>query len=887
LTGPRLHHAPHAPASPSSIGVLRRWLLVGEWRAQPVRTLVAIAAIAVGVALGFAIHLINAAAFNEFSSAVKSLSGQADIQVAGREALFDETVYPVLARRDGVEVASPVLELNASLPGRAEPLKIIGLDAMRAALISPDLLGVSSAQRPSDSFADDALFLSPAALDWLGYGPQPASHASRPAMPSPDLQPVLQVLSGSKSIALRVAGTIERARVGQRLGVMDLGAAQWRLGRLGQLSRIDLKLRQGVNRASFETALAAELEARFPGRFSVSQPSDDNQNSRNDNLSRAYRVNLTVLALVALFTGAFLVFSTQALSVIRRRSQFALLRVLGMARGELLRQVLLEGALLGVAGALLGIGAGYAMAAAALHFFGGDLGAGYFSGVRPEVQFTPVAALVYFALGVGVAVLGCAAPAWEAARAAPAVALKSGAEERALAGLSRTAPAIACLIVAALMTQAPPVAGLPIFGYLSIALMLIGAIALMPRLAGAVFRLANNIWQRRASRNAALRPPPPVPTLTLARLANASGQAGIALGGVLSSFSLMVAMAIMVASFRVSVDDWLLRILPADLYVRSASGGNTGSLGPREQDALKAVPGVARIQFQRNLGMSLAPDRPSVALLAREIDPRDPGAALVLVGPSLQPAPGQRPVWISEAAADIYHLVPGKLVELPLHGRLQRFFIAGVWRDYARQTGAIVLGLQDYRALTGDLAASDAAIWLAPGAAPATVAAAVKALPFGAGLDLAATTEIRALSLKIFDRSFAVTYLLEAIAIVIGVFGVGATFSAQTLARAREFGMLRHVGVTRGQILSILAIEGGALTALGIATGFALGWLISLILVFIVNPQSFHWTMQLHFPWPLLGSVALALLVAAALTALISGRQALSGGPIRAVREDW
>jgi hypothetical protein len=137
------------------------------------------------------------------------------------------------------------------------------------------------------------------------------------------------------------------------------------------------------------------------------------------------------------------------------------------------------------------------------------------------------------------------------------------------------------------------------------------------------------------------------------------------------------------------------------------------------------------------------------------------------------------------------------------------------------------------------------------------------------------------MSMKIFDRSFAITYLLEAIAIVIGLFGVAATFSAQTLARAKEFGMLRHVGVTRRQVLSILAIEGGALTALGIATGFVLGLVISLILVFVVNPQSFHWTMQLHLPWPLLASVAGALLAAAALTALLAGRQSLSGGPTR------
>ena len=857
-------------ASPATTRLLSRWLLLGEWRAHPVRALVAILAIAIGVSLGFAIHLINAAAFNEFSTAVKSLSGQADVQVAGREALFDESIYPWLAQRDGVAVASPVLDLHAAAADRAgkdgAPLHILALDVFRAGYISPDLIGAPAEGQPFDTLADDAIFLSPAALRWLGVA-QGATIALQ---------------SGTGQVPLRVAGSLQRARAGQRIAVMDIGAAQWRFNKLGKLSRIDLKLRQGVNRDAFQADLARALEARYPGRFQVGQPNDENQNSRNNNLSRAYRVNLTVLALVALFTGAFLVFSTQALSVIRRRGQFALLRVLGMERGQLLRQVLLEGASLGVVGAALGIAGGYAMAAVALRFFGGDLGAGYFAGVQPQVQFTPVAAFVYFALGLGVALLGCAAPALEAARAAPAIALKSGSEEVVTTRLAKTWPALACLLLAGALTFLPPVFELPLFGYLSIALLLIGAIALMPQLAAVVFRALQAAWLRTQTSQHA-----PVRSLTLARLANASGQAGIALGGVLSSFSLMVAMAIMVSSFRVSVDDWLLQILPADVYTRTTASGGTAGLNPREQAAISALPGVARVDFQRLRSLSLAPDRPNVMLLARPVNLADPGKSMVLVGETLAVPDGAKPVWLSEAAADLYNVKPGQQIALPLAGGLHKFFVAGIWRDYARSSGAIQMPLADYRALTGDHDVSDAALWLDKDATGEQLQQRLKALPFGASLEVSNPSAIRALSLQIFDRSFAVTYLLEAIAIVIGLFGVAATFSAQTLARAREFGMLRHVGVTRGQILSILALEGGALTALGIATGFVLGLLISFVLVFIVNPQSFHWTMQLHLPWSLIASVAAALLTAAALTALIAGRQALSAGPIRAVREDW
>jgi putative ABC transport system permease protein len=854
----------------SGLGLLSRWLLFGEWRAHPMRALLAVTAIAVGVAMGFAIHLINAAAFNEFSAAIQSLAGQADLQVSGREAQFDEAVYPRLAAHEGVALASPVLEVDAALAGKPGSLKIVGLDALRAGAISPDLSGVPQGGKGFDLLADDTIFLSPAAQSWLA-----AQNGAR-----------LLLRAGTGDVPLRVAGPILRARSGQRLAVMDIGALQWRFGLLGKLSRVDLKLRDGVDRAAFERALAAELERDYPGRFTVAAPNDANQDSRNNNLSRAYRVNLTVLALVALFTGAFLVFSTQALSVLRRRSQFALLRTLGLPRQALLRQVLIEGGSLGVIGALAGIAAGYALAAAALAFFGGDLGAGYFPGVKPQVRFTPVAAMVFFALGLGVALLGCAAPAWEAARARPAVALKSGNDETALERLSRIWPALLCLAAAAACAFAPPVFELPLFGYFAVALLLIGGIGLMPRLASSSFRMLNRLQIRRASR----RPdaaPAPVLALALARLANAPGQASIALGGVLASFSLMVAMGIMVASFRVSVDDWILHILPADLYVRTANGGNTGGLGAAEQASIAALPGVAQSAFLRTRPLSLDPARPGITLIARDIDAADPGRLLALVGDAAPVPAGALPVWVSEAMTDLYGYRVGQRVALPLGGRPQAFFVAGVWRDYANQSGSVVVRLADYRRLTGDTSVSDAALWAAKGVHPDAIAARLRALPFGAVLQMASPGEIRAASLRIFDRSFAVTYLLEAIAIAIGLSGVAATFSAQTLARSKEFGMLRHVGVTRGQVLRILALEGGALTVLGVATGFALGLLISLILVYVVNPQSFHWTMQLHLPWPLLGSVAAVLVAASVATALVSGRYALSGGPVRAVREDW
>ena len=845
-----------------------RWLLFGEWRAHLLQAVVAIVAIALGVALGYSIHLINTAAYNEFSAATKNLTGQSDLQVRGTQAMFDELLYPTLVARDGVVLANPVLELDAVVPEmqaerRDNKLKILGIDLFRAMEVSPDLIGIPVEGKPLDGLSDDAIFLSPAAMEWLQVKQDES----------------LQLRAGTQTIDLRVAGGLVRARAGQRIAVMDIGTVQWRFQHLGLLSRIELKLAEGVNRNAFKTKLAKEL-----GEFYQVTESAD-QEARVNNMSRAYRVNLNMLALVALFTGAFLVFSTQALSVIRRRHQFALLRVLGLTRWQLLRQIISESAALGVIGSLLGLILGYITASFALQFFGGDLGTGFFAGIKPAMVFSLPTAAAFFLLGLVVTLLGSAVPAWEAANAKTAPALKSGSEEMALIKLAKPWPALLCLGLAGLFVLLPPFFDLPVFGYLAIALLLIGGIALMPYFSTLFFSAASTAINKRISNVIAV--------LTLARLTNASNQASIALGGVLASFSLMVAMAIMVTSFRESVDDWLGQVLPADIYVRLAASGDQGGFQLPQQKVIAAIPGISRHDFSRFFELTLDPGRPGITLIARPIDMTDPRNTLPIIGDIVAPAllAGDAvPIWVSEAMVDLYDYTVGKQVSLPLGvagNDAQSFIVAGVWRDYGRQFGAIQMQLSDYQSLTGDLNVNTAALWLQTGITAEQIMTTLKNLSFGDALEITQSSDIRALSLEIFDRSFAVTYLLEAVAVVIGLLGVAASFSAQTLARAKEFGMLRHIGMMRRQIFKILAVEGGLLTVLGVVLGFVIGWSISLILVFIVNPQSFHWTMQLHLPWGWLAMVAMVMVASAALTALIAGRHAVSGSVIRAVREDW
>ena len=835
--------------APAALAVVRA-VAGGGLRRSWTRALVAIFAIASGVALGYAVELVNRTAVDELVSGLATLAGDADLEIRGPSDGFDEALYATIAGDRDIAVASPVVEVDAAIAGHVHPLPVLGVDLFRAAAINPAL--IATAHDRLDTLRSDTLFVSPAAARWLAL--RSGDHVDARA--------------GSRAIRLRVAG---RAGSDQtlRYGVMDIAGVQQQFDRIGRLTRIDLRLRPGVDR----NAVIARLRRELPPGVAIAPPST--AASASSRLSRAYRVNLDVLALVALFTGAMLVFATQALSLTRRRPQFALLRTLGLSRRRLVALVVGEAALLGIAGSVAGLAIGYVVASYALRHFGADLGAGFFRSGPSGVVVEPLPALVMAALGVVAAIAGGVIPAREAAGAAPAAALKAGDPDAGWGQWHARWPGVVVIALGALAALLPAIGGLPIAGYASIALLLVGTIMVVPPVAQALMR--------------ALPSPRSVPAaLALARLRANPGQIAVSAAAMISSVSLMVAMAIMVTSFRQSFDDWLAVMLPADLYLR-AGAADSVVFSARQRADIAGAPGIARAEFMRVTALLLDPARPRVALLARDIDPRDPGARLAIVGTPVRPAPdAPPPAWISEALADAQALAPGSLVALPLAGRSRWFTVAGIWRDYARQQGAIVVERSRYVGLTGDDTANQAALWLAPGAHAADVARALAArLPPGSG-ELAVTAgDLRRRSLAVFDRTFAVTYALEAAAVAIGLVALSAALVAQTLARRREFGVLRHLGMTRGQVSKMLAFDGALTGALGIAVGLVLGFAISLILVQVVNRQSFHWGMELHVPWTALGLLSSGLIAATALTGLATARGATREDAVRAVRADW
>ena len=823
-----------------------RWLIAGEWRWHPARFLATALAIAVGVALGFAVHLVNGSALASFDQAVTGVNGAADLQVRGRTPLgFDESLYPRVAAALGVAAASPVVSLAAQA-GRGR-FTLLGLDVIRAAAVSPSLVGIRPRgpdAQSDDAFAPDALFLSRAALTATG-----ARVGER-----------IVVTANGRAVPLTVAGTLPGAPDGQAIATLDIAAAQWRFGRLGRLDRLDLKLAD-------PGATEATLPGLLPADATIATGATEAR--QGDTLSRAYRVNLDMLALVALLTGGFLVFSAQSLSVARRLRAFALVRTLGLPRSGIVAAVALEGVIIGAIGAAAGLTIGYGMAALALRFFGGDLGGGYFGHGAAHVVFQPRAAAFFFTLGLVAALLGSAIPARTAARAAPAAALKNAGDPLDPRARVPWRPALVLMALGGIASLLPAVHNLPVFGFVSMALLLAGGVAGVPWLVRELLRP----WRARAIVS--------VPRLLAVRhVQGAPGEAAIALCGIVASTALMIAMATMVTSFRGAVDEWLGQVLSADLYLRDEGGGFDRAL----QRRLASVPGVGAIAFSRQFLLTVAPDRPPVTLIARPVtgDAGDP--LLVLLHSAPVPA-GAVPVWVSEPAERLYGWKPGSDIMLPV-GAGARFRIAGVWRDYARQQGAVVIRSSDYARLTGDTVRDEAAITLAPAARIASVRRAVEPL-LPAGVSVAEPRTLRAYALRLFDRSFAVTYVLEAVAILVGLAGVAATMSAQTIARTKEFGMLRHLGLSKRQIIAMLGTEGALLGLIGGVAGVGLGVLLGQVLIHVINPQSFNWTMTTRWPVETILGVMAALVGAAAVTAMLAGRRATAESAIAAVREDW
>ena len=833
------------------------WMLKGASVQAWVRWLVALTMVSIGVMLAVAIHTVNHSALASFGQALDTLNGQASAQLVAPLGDIDDRQIDVWDSRRGalgISTVSPVLVV------RTDRLTLLGLDFFKAAFVSSSLMP-SSVDSATDLFNEKALFLSAAALRALNVR----------------VGENIVLKHGAESVSLVVAGEVPGA-ASQVIGVMDIGSAQWAFNRLGVVSRFDLRLEDWQTPEGLRAALQAQSET-------LQLVATQDRDRRMSLLSRAYRVNLSVLAMVALLTGGFLVSTAVNLSIVRQRSELALLGVLGASEAWLRRFVWAQGGLIGTLGGIMGVVMGLLLASVLMRWFGGDLGGNYFANSQPPMVIDWMA-MVGFSLA---AMLMGLASAWlpllQINWRQPMSVLRAGQAETLLSNPPTLKWSLLALGLSLGLLLLPTFDELPWAAYGSIAALLCSGLLAVPWLLAKLWGgLSFVVFRWRV---------PAVLRLAIWRLAQAPSAATPLITGTIAAFSLTVAMMVMVSSFRISVSDWLGIVLPADMYTTSQGLMEQPGFKASVEDVIASVPQVQRVETTRFRNLRLAHNRPEVVLIAKPINLQDPTQSVALVGlAKLPPTDGQD--WLvvfgSEAMADLYGWRVGQEASLPLtiQGQ-QKVWVGGLFRDYGRQHGTVVMSATDFERLTGDRTRSSVSLWLTNGADSAKVMADIQAkLPELAHLQWVTSSDIRQLSLKIFDRSFAMTYALEAAALFVALFSVAAGVTGQLILRRREFGVLTHLGMSDSDRWRLVSLEVGLLLLVAVLWASLLGGLISQVLIHKVNPESFHWTMNTHLAldqWALISSL---LLLIGVLTARWAARQGLDSRRLAdSLRADW
>jgi len=871
--------------------ITRRHLL-----ASPVRTALTVVGIVLGVAVAVAIQTANADVLKSFQQSVTAVAGRATVQVSGGEMGLDERLIERVSQHPDVVSAMPVIQLTARVvqgSNEGRVLSIMALDLLDATDVKTLRFQSEDGTRPllDNLLSPQALFISTRlAAEWdLHRGS------------------TLRIVTGMRQYDVMVAGLIEsdarRPSVWDTVGIMDIAAAQALFGLIGRLDRIDIVTEPD---RPVDKVIDA-LRGLLPPAVTVSRPAG--RTDQIEQMTRAFQLNLTVLSMVSLLVGLFLVYNTVSFAVVRRRREIGMLSAMGMSRRAVTVLFISEAAVMGLVGGLLGSGCGVLLAKSLMSRLSRTISDLYVSLETPVADVSLIRFLVDLplsvwvegaALGVVVSMIGALVPSWDAGQTAPARALAPGDYEStqttrvSLLGWT----GLWLILLAGLGALPGPIMGLPLFGYGAALCLLLGLSCLIPL----VIRLFGGVWI------AAGQPHVPSGRRTrlplLARLAadhvsRAPGRNAVTISAMMVGISIMVGVDTMVGSFRETVREWIDQTVLADLIVAPATwlqGHETGQLANRIPlswvESLAAIPGVAAIDTYRDVSVDLKGRR--VALVSRDLRVHaERSRYLMTHGDSttvLSEAVAKDGVVISEVLARRLGLHAGERIRLQTPFGEHEFPIIGIFFDYATDGGKIVMDRHMYQRLWQDETTTVIPVYVEAGADRAVVRRLLEERVRGlAGssngqspLIVISNTELKQEILVIFDRTFTVTYVLELIAIIIAILGIINTLVLSVLQRRREFAMLRSLGITMLHIRRLMLWESGYLGLLGGLLGVVGGMLLSVLLIEVINKQSFGWTIQFSVqPWVVVQALVLALgaaFVAAYIPARWAARQSIVEG---------
>jgi putative ABC transport system permease protein len=840
----------------------RRHLLRHPWQLG-----LATLGVALGVGIAVAIDLANQSAAQAFRLSMEQVGGRATHQLVGGPGGLDEQLYARLRVQLGLEEAAPVVERTVTALGNVErPLRLLGIDPLAEGPFRARLL------RPLDGRVELATLLTEPATALLSA---PTARELGVAVGER-----LALRIGTARRDVRIIGMLEPQGRRERLALADLlvadvSVAQELTATSGRLSHVDLLLED----SAAGEALADRLHGELPEDVRLVRAGGRTEAMAS--MTRAFQLNLTALSLLAVVVGMFLIYNTMTFAVLQRRQAIGLLRALGVTRGEIFRLVLVEAAVIGAVGTGLGVLAGVWLGQGLVDLVARTINDLYFVLTVRELAFAPVTAVKALALGLGATLAAALLPALEAAGAAPRKAMG-----RSLLELRwrRRLPAV---LAAGLGLGAAGGLLLAVSGdrlelsFTGFFLLIVGAALLVPP---ATVVLA-----------AGLAPPArvaagPIAAMAVRGVRTTLSRTGVAIAALAVALSVAVGVGVMIDSFRGTVERWLGLTLQADVYVSPPDLGlarGEPTLPDGLVDALREVTGVAATATVRRV--ELQQDEGLTALVVLDVDEATrPRYDMVAAADDWWDAfRRQGAVLLSEPFARRRGLAVGEALALPTDRGPAPFRVAGVFHDYGSDQGAVTMHRDTYERDWSDRAVSGASLYLAPGVDPAAVVRTVRTrLGSEHALHVRSNRTLRETSLEIFDRTFTITAVLRALAVLVAFIGVLSALMALQLERVREIGVLRANGLTPRQVWQLVLTQTGLM---GLAAGLLslpIGWMLAVVMIRVINVRSFGWTLRMDVDAGLLLQAVGVGFVAALLAGLYPAYRMSRISPALALREE-
>jgi putative ABC transport system permease protein len=816
-----------------------------HWRDAWASYLVLLSIVAVGVGAFSGIRQASRAASANFGLFNEAVSGRSDFIIEASAGSLEQSILDEMAAMamDPDWHLLPVVEgavAQIDSSGRAQrQLRVVGLDLIAVGNL-PYFIEKGLAFSGADGDAGEWYsWIGRQSGVWLSGRLADGAELTRGGQ--------LQYACGGRVGAVAVAGVLRsnsmRVPLPEDLMICDIAAAQQLLDKAGQLDRIEVILANQKARvdASYVGAMASRLQELLPAGLSL-RPSEERA-AKRASMTQAFRLNLTILSLIAILVGAYLILQALDGAVVRRRAEMATLRSLGVSAGTLFWLCLFEALLIGWVGSLGGIGVGVLLAGGAVHLLAETVNALYFATSIEAIELTRADWILGLGLGVGFSLLAGLLPARDAMLTPPAQVLARGDWSPGFSWLHRPVFGCALLAFGWLCLLLPPQAmdgggQVPLGGFAAAGCWIFGAALL----SGQVL-----VWGAVRCRCFARGP---VLRVALSRLADGSSRHRLAVAGLVVAVGMVVGMLQMVGSFRGTIERWFDVRFQAELYLseRGAAGAATArGIDPELVAALAASDGV-RLADAMYVAMVDAP-RGSTQLVGVDFGTwTGPLQQLWLSEPGqLAAVEGAEPALVSETFARRFGVLQGGVVALQTRAGPKLVSPIGIFADYGNEFGSAAIDQAVWKVWTGSERALNMSLFLEPDVETNALRDALR-LRYP-GLDIRNAAELRAVALDIFDQTFRVTSALNGIGLSVACVGLLLGLLAIFRESASSWATLDCLGFSKRRLMAAASLEGAGIALAawlsGMLLGVALGWL----LIAVINVQSFGWTLQWSLPW--------------------------------------